>query len=171
MTMIEQLASYPSTQFPQTMTCCASAITKLLWIVPAAPIVASGIIALLKQPYRKLSQSLAIGSMLIALAVSLAAFAHVVSGWMSGSLVRETVNFPWMHFGSSTVELGWVLDPLASVMLVMVSFVGLLIFIYSTGYMHHDENATRFFCFLALFAGAMLGLVLSNSLLLLFMCW
>ena len=56
-------------------------------------------------------------------------------------------------------------------MLVMVSFVGLLIFIYSTGYMAHDENFTRFFCFLSLFAGAMLGVVISNSILLLFMCW
>ena len=56
-------------------------------------------------------------------------------------------------------------------MLVMVSFVGLLIFIYSAGYMAHDENFTRFFCFLSLFAGAMLGVVISNSLLLLFMCW
>jgi NADH-quinone oxidoreductase subunit L len=64
-----------------------------------------------------------------------------------------------------------VLDPLTAVMLVMVTFVGLLIFIYSTGYMEHDENFTRFFCFLALFAGAMLGVIISNSLLLLFMCW
>ena len=56
-------------------------------------------------------------------------------------------------------------------MLVMVTFVGLLIFIYSVGYMEHDENFTRFFCFLALFAGAMLGVVISNSLLLLFMSW
>jgi NADH-quinone oxidoreductase subunit L len=64
-----------------------------------------------------------------------------------------------------------MLDPLAGAMLVMVTFVGLLIFIYSVAYMHHDENFTRFFCFLSLFAGAMLGLLIANSLLLLFMCW
>jgi NADH-quinone oxidoreductase subunit L len=52
-----------------------------------------------------------------------------------------------------------------------VTFVGLLIFIYSVGYMTHDENFTRFFCFLSLFAGAMLGVVIANSLLLLFICW
>ncbi len=69
------------------------------------------------------------------------------------------------------VSLGWLLDPLAAVMLVMVTFVGLLIFIYSLGYMAHDDNFTRFFCFLSLFAGAMLGVVIANSLLLLFMCW
>jgi NADH-quinone oxidoreductase subunit L len=64
-----------------------------------------------------------------------------------------------------------VLDPLSAIMLVMVSLVGLLIFIYSTGYMEHDENYTRFFCFMSLFAGAMLGVVIANSMLLLFMCW
>ena len=93
------------------------------------------------------------------------------AGWAHGAVVRETVNFTWIHFGASRVDLGWVLDPLAAIMLVMVCFVGLLIFIYSVGYMAHDENFTRFFCFLSLFAGAMLGVVISNSLLLLFMCW
>src|SRR4029079_18716147 len=83
----------------------------------------------------------------------------------------EVVNFSWLTVGTQAVELGWVLDPLSAVMLVMVTFVGLLIFIYSTGYMEHDENFTRFFCFLSLFAGAMLGVVIANSILLLFMCW
>src|SRR5664279_3058155 len=64
-----------------------------------------------------------------------------------------------------------MLDPLTAVMLVMVTLVGTLIFIYSVGYMAHDENFTRFFCFLSLFAGGMLGVVIANSLLLLFMCW
>ena len=83
-------------------------------------------------------------------------------------------NFFWFQFAAGdagVLKLGWVLDPLAAVMLVMVSFVGLLIFIYSVGYMAHDENFTRFFCFLSLFAGAMLGVVIANSLLLLFICW
>ena len=149
----------------------ASTITGILWLIPVAPMVASGVIALLKQPCRKLAASLAIGSLSISLLLSLVAFGHVVAGWAHGSVVREFVNVTWFRFGSSTVDLGWVLDPLAAIMLVMVSFVGLLIFIYSVGYMAHDENFTRFFCFLSLFAGAMLGVVISNSLLLLFMCW
>jgi NADH-quinone oxidoreductase subunit L len=95
----------------------------------------------------------------------------VVSGWSHGNAVREVVNFSWIQVGTTHVELGWVLDPLAAVMLVMVTFVGLLIFIYSTGYMEHDQNYTRFFCFLSLFAGAMLGVVIANSILMLFMCW
>src|SRR5205807_5266452 len=62
-------------------------------------------------------------------------------------------------------------DPLSASMVLMVTFIGLLIFIFSVGYMAHDENFTRFFCFLSLFAAAMLGLVVANSLLLLFICW
>ena len=133
--------------------------------------VAAGAIALMKQPQRKLAAGLAISSLSFSLLLSLIAFAHALSGWAHGAVVREIFNFTWFRFGTTHVELGWVLDPLAAIMLVMVSFVGLLIFIYSTGYMEHDENFTRFFCFLSLFAGAMLGVVISNSILLLFMCW
>jgi NADH-quinone oxidoreductase subunit L len=149
----------------------ASSVAQILWLIPAVPMVASGVIALLKQPARKLASTLAIGSLGFSLLLALAAFGHVLAGWSQGEAVRETVNFTWVQFGVTTVDLGWVLDPLSAVMLVMVTLVGLLIFIYSTGYMAHDENYTRFFCFLSLFAGAMLGVVIANSLLLLFMCW
>jgi NADH-quinone oxidoreductase subunit L len=153
----------------------ASPITEILWLIPALPMVAAGVAALLKQPRRKAAAGMAIGAMSVSLVLSLVAFAHVVAEWARGAAVRETVNFAWMQvgtqFGGGQVELGWVLDPLSAVMLVMVSFVGLLIFIYSIGYMAHDENFTRFFCFLSLFAGAMLGVVISNSLLLLFIGW
>jgi NADH-quinone oxidoreductase subunit L len=149
----------------------ASPIAEILWLIPAVPIVASGVMALLKQPKRRTAATLAIGSLSFSLLLALLAFVHVVGEWAHGGTLRETVNFTWFQVGSSHVDLGWVLDPLAAVMLVMVAFVGLLIFIYSTGYMAEDENFTRFFCFMSLFAGAMLGVVISNSLLLLFMCW
>jgi NADH-quinone oxidoreductase subunit L len=142
-----------------------------LLFIPAVPIVAAGLIALLKQSFRKTAVILSIGSLSFSLLLSLVAFSHVLSDWMAGIATRETVNFTWFQFGTSNVDLGWVLDPLSAIMLVMVSFVGLLIFIYSIGYMKHDENYTRFFCFMSLFAGAMLGVVIANSLLLLFMCW
>ena len=148
-----------------------SPVAGMLWLIPTIPIVASGMIALLKQPRRKTSATLAIGSLSISLLLSLVAFGHVLAGWLHSVDVREVVNFTWIQAGASNVDLGWVLDPLSAVMLVMVSLVGLLIFIYSTGYMAHDENYTRFFCFLSLFAGAMLAVVIANSLLLLFMGW
>src|SRR5665213_2951860 len=149
----------------------ASPIAEILWLIPAVPIVASGVIALLKQPKRKLAATLAIGALGLSLLLAINAFAHVCGAWHAGTATRAVVNFNWFDFGATHLQLGWILDPLAAIMLVMVTFVGLLIFIYSTGYMAHDENYTRFFCFLSLFAGAMLGVVISNSLLLLFMCW
>jgi NADH-quinone oxidoreductase subunit L len=142
------------------------AIVRYLWLIPALPIFAAGVGALLKQSRRKFAAAIAIASMTLSLVLAVIALACVLP-----QPERLFFNFQWMQFGSEWVKLGWVLDPLAAVMLVMVTFVGLLIFIYSVAYMHHDENFTRFFCFLSLFAGAMLGLLIANSLLLLFMCW
>src|SRR6185312_1380900 len=142
-----------------------------LWLIPALPIVAAGVIALAKRPQRKLAASLAIGSMVIGFVLSAVAFAHVLSLGHGDSRITEVANINWFQFGDQWVKLGVLLDPLTSVMLLMVTFVGTLIFIYSTGYMADDENFTRFFCFLALFAGGMLTVVVSNSLLLLFMGW
>ena len=141
-------------------------IVQNLWLIPALPMVAAGIIRAAEARERGLSAGLAIGSMAVSLLLSLKAFAEALA---HPALQVKIVD--WMQFGNQWVQLGWLLDPLAAVMLVMVSFVGLLIFIYSLGYMAHDDNFTRFFCFLSLFAGAMLGVVIANSLLLLFMCW
>ena len=140
-----------------------------LWLIPALPILAAGLIALLPQSRRAPAAALAIGSLAISLVLSIAAFAHTLS--LPAAQRIEFFNVPWLTFGDQVLRIGWLLDPITAVMLVMVTFVGLLIFIYSTGYMAEDENFTRFFCFLALFAGAMLAVLIANSLLLLFMAW
>ena len=150
-------------------------IVRYLWLIPVLPLLAAALSALLKRRYRGLAASLAIGSMVFALVLSCAAFIHAVEHLGHSGAVR-CVNFFWFQAGDpqmigTALRLGWMLDPLTAVMLVMVSLVGLLIFIYSLGYMAHDDNFTRFFCFLSLFASAMLGLVIANSLLLLFICW
>jgi NADH-quinone oxidoreductase subunit L len=84
---------------------------------------------------------------------------------------HATFDIPWLTVGTTTINFGFVLDPLTGVMAAMVTFVGLLIFIYSFGYMKDDKRMARFFCYLSLFASGMLGLILANNLLLLFMCW
>jgi NADH-quinone oxidoreductase subunit L len=149
----------------------ASSITRILWLIPAIPMAAAGLIALLKQPRRRTAAGLAIAGLASSLLLAIAAFAHVLGAWGNGAATREVVTFNWFDLGATHMQMGWLLDPLAAVMLVMVTFVGLLIFVYSTGYMAEDENFTRFFCFLSLFAGGMLGVIIANSLLLLFMCW
>src|SRR5579871_6453321 len=88
--------------------CGQSAIVQLLWLIPALPIVASGAIALLKQPRRKVAATLSIGSLIISLLLSLAAFAHVLSHWFGLAAVnhhpadalRETFGFTWLQMGT-----------------------------------------------------------------------
>ncbi len=85
--------------------------------------------------------------------------------------------FHWMATGRLSLEMGFWVDPLTAAMLVMVSLVGLCIFIYSQGYMAaedyqgEDQRYSRFFSFLGLFAASMLGLVIADNILLLFICW
>lgn len=139
---------------------------KILWLIPLLPLVAAGISAVLPRTSRKLAASLAIGAMAASFVLAAIAFVHTLS-----NAPREVLNFKWFDVGDTTLQLGFVLDPLTALMAVMVTFVGLLIFIYSIGYMAHDENFARFFCFLSLFAAAMLGIIVANSLLLLFISW
>src|ERR1019366_8828969 len=145
-------------------------IVKNLWLIPALPLLASGIIAVNRQPQRKLAATLAIGSMVVAFLLSLCAFAATLNHAEHGAF-REVFGFNWIQFGGQWMDIGWVLDPLTAIMLVMVTFVSTLIFMFSVGYMAHDENFTRFFCFLALFAAGMLGVVIANSLFLFFVSW
>ena len=110
-------------------------IAKNLWLIPVLPLVAAGLSALLKQSQRKAAASLAIGSMGISFLLACCAFAATLHPTTEGEVFRQFQNFNWLQFGESSLRLGWVLDPLTAIMLVMVTFVGLLIFIYSVGYM------------------------------------
>lgn len=145
-------------------------IVPYLFLAPLLPLVAAGLIALCRRERRVLAATLAIGALTISLGLAVIAFLVTLSPGGHGEF-RECFNFDWFQCGHTTLRLGWVLNPLTAGMAVMVAFVSLLIFIYSVGYMARDENFTRFFCFLSLFAGAMLGVVIANSLLLLFICW
>jgi NADH-quinone oxidoreductase subunit L len=146
-------------------------IVKNLWLIPALPLLAAGLIAVSTQPKRTRAWTLAVGSMVGAFLLSLCALAATFKHGGSHEAFREVCNVNWFQFGGQWLQIGWVLDPLTAVMLTMVTFVGALIFIFSIGYMAHDENFTRFFCFLSLFAAGMLGVVIANNLLLLFMSW
>src|SRR5256714_451998 len=148
-----------------------SGIGQYLWLIPLLPLLAAGLTALAKQRHRRFAAALAIGSMIASLILSCCAFGAALRVSGRGELTHQVFNYQWFQYGDVWLKLGWILDPLTAVMLVMVCFVGLLIFIYSVGYMVHDENFGRFFCFLSLFAAAMLGVVIANNLLLLFICW
>ncbi len=138
-----------------------------LWLIPAAPFALSLAILSLPKGRRKGAAGLAVTSQLLALALSILAFVPT----LQAPGFRAVQNFTWFTFGQQTLRLGFVLDPLAAVMLMMIALVGLCIFVFSIGYMADDKNFTRFFAYLSFFSGAMLGLVIANSLLLLFIFW
>src|SRR6266508_4046176 len=95
-----------------------------LWLVPALPLLAAGITALAKRPQCRFSATLAILSMCIAFVLSCAAFIQTLGGGPDAGISRQVYSFDWLKFGDGWVKLGWVLDPLTAVMLVMVTFVG-----------------------------------------------
>jgi NADH-quinone oxidoreductase subunit L len=144
-----------------------SRIITNLWLMPAAPLTFSLIILTIANSRRAVAATLAIAGQVIALALSVIAFVAT----LAAPDFRSSQNFTWFTFGDQALRLGWVLDPLAAAMLLMITLVGLCIFIFSIGYMAEDKNFTRFFAYLSFFSGAMLGVVIANSLLLLFVSW
>jgi NADH-quinone oxidoreductase subunit L len=142
-------------------------IVSHLWLVPGVPLLASLLILCFASSRRKDTIALAVGGQLTSLALSLVAFVQTLQapGW------RAVHNFTWFVFGDNPLRIGWLLDPLTAGMLVMVTLVGTCIFVFSVGYMEKDENFDRFFTYLSFFSAAMLGLVISNSLILLFCSW
>jgi NADH-quinone oxidoreductase subunit L len=144
-----------------------SPLAAQLWVIPALPLLAAGLASAVPRRRRRLAAGAAIVGMLGALILS----CLVLRVALADPSARLYSNFTWFTLGDGGVRLGWLLDPLNALMCVMVSLVGLLIFVFSLGYMGADQNFTRFFSFLSLFAAAMLGVVVSNSLLLLFICW
>ncbi len=138
-----------------------------LWLIPTLPLLAAGLGALAPSKDRRL----AAGSAIVAMAVSFILACLALQSALQAPATHAVANFAWFDLGASTMRLGFLLDPLTAFMCVMVTFVGLLIFIFSLGYMKADANFKQFFCFLSLFAAAMLGVLVANSLLLLFICW
>jgi NADH-quinone oxidoreductase subunit L len=114
---------------------------------------------------------------MVASAVMAVAFAIALGlfGLLLGRPAEErSVDFmlyQWIQAGPLSVPFGLLLDPLSSVMTLLITGVGLLIHIYSIGYMSHDSRPVRYFVYLNLFVSSMLVLVLSNNYLLLFLGW
>jgi NADH-quinone oxidoreductase subunit L len=79
--------------------------------------------------------------------------------------------FSWLHVGSLQVNLAYAVDPLSAIALLVVTGVGGVIHVYSTGYMHEDDGYWRFFAYMNLFTFAMLTLVMGDNFLLLFLGW
>ncbi len=142
-------------------------ITTNVWLIPAAPILAALLILAFGKAARREAAAFSVTGQLAALTMSIFAFVPT----LHSNGFRSIQNFTWFTFGEQTLRIGFVLDPLAAAMLLMIGLVGLCIFIFSIGYMAEDKNFCRFFAYLSFFSGAMLGVVIANSLLLLFVFW
>ena len=90
----------------------------------------------------------------------------IINGYESNKLI-----FSWINSGNFYVDWSINVDPLSSVMLVVVSFISAIIHFYSIGYMSHDPHKTRFMAYLSLFTFSMLTLVTSDNFLQLFFGW
>src|SRR5437660_10432400 len=137
-----------------------------LWLIPAVPLAASLIILSLATSRRNAAATLAIFGQIVALASSILAFSLT----LQTHGFRSVHNFTWFTFGENGLRIGWVLDPLAAAMLVMIALVGLGIFIFSIRHMAQDKNFTRCFAYLSFFSDAMPGVVIPNSRLLRCVC-
>ena len=144
----------------------------LMLIVPLAPLAGSVIAGLFGTRFfgnvidRTATHSVTILGVLVAFLISLHALAEVVDGaTYSGTL------YTWMTVGSIKLEIGFLIDSLTAMMMCVVTFVSLMVHIYTIGYMQDDEGYNRFFSYISLFTFAMLMLVMSNNFLQLFFGW
>jgi NADH-quinone oxidoreductase subunit L len=140
-----------------------------LWLIPLFPLLGSAINGLQR---RRMSEQavgyIACGAVALAFLCSLMAFLALLRLPADQRMV-EVVIYQWVTSGTFEAAMGLLLDPLSSIMILVVTGVGLLIHIYSMGYMHGDEGIQRYFAYLNLFVFAMLLLVLGNNFLLMFL--
>jgi len=143
----------------------------LLWIVPALPLAAVALNLLLGDRLgRRGTAWLACGAVGAAFLFALRAVVTLASLPESARVLVENA-YTWMRVGEFRADVSFMLDPLSAVMVLVVTGVGFLIHVYSTGYMAHDASFRRFFLYLNLFMFAMLTLVLADNFLLMFVGW
>jgi NADH-quinone oxidoreductase subunit L len=142
-----------------------------LWIILALPLVGAALNGLLGKNWPKtVVNSVAVGSV----SLEFLSVAEVMREFfqLAPDQIPYVGNyFTWMTAGTFRVNFSLQVDQLTVVMLLVVSFVGLLIHIYSTGYMAHEGGYYRFFCYLNLFMFFMLTLVLGANLIVMFVGW
>jgi NADH-quinone oxidoreductase subunit L len=152
-----------------TATQAIEAVSYLRWIVffPLIGVLFNIFVA--PKLGRRAVNVVAPGVILAAFAFAWTAFQQL-NGLPPGSALVDNI-YPWITAGQLNVDFSLRVDALTAVMILIITGVGALIHIYSTGYMAHDEDVARYFTYLNLFTASMLLLVLGENLLLLFVGW
>ncbi len=150
-----------------------SQASEIAWLIPVFPLIGAVISGLslisINQKINKLREVVAICLLTfvgISAVISYKALFEQINGYHSVEKL-----FVWASAGDFQIPMGFVLDPLGSVMLALVTTITLLVMIYSHGYMAHDKGYVRFFTYLALFSSSMLGLIISPNLLEIYVFW
>ena len=135
----------------------------LPWIILLTPLASAAIITLFTRGSRNLSAGISVLASSLAFVLSCVLFG-------SDSVAPGSIN--WLNFGESfQVPIGFTIDGLSKLMLLVVTSVGTLVHVYSLGYMKEDDGKSRFFAGLSLFMFSMLGIVLANNLVMMFIFW
>ena len=152
-----------------------------IWLIPMFPLAGAALMFVIGRLLSNAAVSMiCVGSVAVSFVFALGAFFQLLA-MPESQRVAEKILFEWVPagpfhmtsgaIGNFTADWGFLLDPLSAVMILVVTGVGLLIHIYSTGYMANEGGFYRFFGYLNLFMFSMLMLVLANNLLLLFVGW
>jgi len=139
----------------------------LYLIVPLAPLFGALVAGLLgKLIGRTLSHLVTIAGVAVSFIASVLVFQDVLAGHTYNGTV-----YTWMVLGDLRFEVGFLIDSLTTMMMLVVTFVSLMVHVYTIGYMHDDPGYQRFFSYISLFTFSMLMLVMSNNFLQLFFGW
>ena len=144
-----------------------------LLLVPVAPLAGAVIAGIFGTRFggnwigRKLTHSLTILGVLVSFILSAMTLQSVVN---DGARFNDTI-YTWMNAGGLKMEIGFLVDGLTAMMMCVVTFVSLMVHLYTVGYMEEDEGYNRFFAYISLFTFSMLMLVMSNNMLQLFFGW
>ncbi|WP_036302456.1 NADH-quinone oxidoreductase subunit L [Methylotenera sp. L2L1] len=135
--------------------------------IPLLPLLAAIIIGLFG---KHLPRAAAHVVTIAGVAISFALSVYVLKDAMVSQPYNETV-YSWLKSGNFSFEIGFLIDRLSAMMMVVVTFVSLMVHIYTIGYMHEDKGYARFFSYISLFTFSMLMLVMSNNFMQLFFGW
>ena len=148
----------------------ASGAAALVWLCVAVPLLSSGVLLVAGKRVESWGHWLAVGASGLSLLVGSAALVQLIGASPEERAMRVRL-YRWFATGDFAVDLSLRVDPLSVTFLMLVTFVGTLIHVYSVGYMEHDPAKTRFFAYLNLFVASMLLLVLGDSYAVMFVGW
>ena len=140
----------------------------LAWLVLLLPLIATGIITVFTRANSRLSAQISISAVVLSFIATLILFAKLRG---SGAEALPGVHITWLWVGDFAADIGLRLDSLSLGMALVVTGVGGLIHIYSAGYMRGDRAYSRYFACLSLFTFSMLGIVLSDNFVMMFIFW